>query len=154
MLWGETWSPEMYLEVRHPDVAVVDTDELPAGILGAVDHEQRVIWLSRGLPDHVRRCTLAFEIGRLERGPTRGDHRLGRAADADAAEWAARQLIPLPQLCFAFAACAHLPARRQCTAMARLLGVDEATVRARRRAMTDWEQDAAIDAVSGRPVAV
>lgn len=154
MLWGETWNPVMYLEVRHPDVAVIDTDQLPPGVLGAIDHTQRAIWLATGLPDHVRRCTLAFEIGHLEAGPSRGDHQRGAALDAAAAEWAARQLVPFPELCMALAATCRLPAHQANTAVARMLGVDVATVRARRRSLTDAEQDAAIDACRGLPVAV
>lgn len=154
MLWGNSWQPCVYLEVRHPEWVVVDTDGLQAGVLGAVDYVQRVIWLAEGMTDVQRRCTLAYEIGQLERGPTRHDPVVAVAYARAAADWAARMLVPIEELCMAYASTRCLPGRAMNAEMARLLDVDEPTVRARRRNLTDDEQDAVADAGRGMPVAV
>lgn len=142
---GETaaWNPRAYLRRHHPDVRVIETD-LPGQLLGCVDHEQRVIWLARGLDEVGQRCTLAFEIGQLQRGPTPQDPSLARVHQWVAEEWAAIRLIPFQRMCEAFRTVATIPEA------AALLAVDTPTLRTRLRALTDPEQDAVMAAINCR----
>ncbi|MCW2902895.1 MAG: 42, gp42 [Streptosporangiaceae bacterium] len=143
-MWGETerWCPWDYVREQHPDVQVYEV-ELPGGLLGCIDHERRIIWLQAGIGDVQLRCTLAFEVAHLERGPTPAQPELARARQNDAEDWAARQLIPTNCLVFAFLGFTHLKD------IAVELGVDLPMLRARLRGLTDDEQDAVMDAIRG-----
>lgn len=143
-MWGipELWCPWTHVREEHPDVQVYEV-ELPGGLLGCVDHEQRTIWLRAGMPVAQQRCTLAFEIGHLERGPTPQEPELAQARRNDATDWAARRLIPTSSLVFAFRRSTYLGE------IAVDLGVDLPMLRARLRGLTDDEQDAVMDAIRG-----
>jgi hypothetical protein len=131
---SKRWRPRDYLQSRYPEVQVHDYD-LPDRLQGCVDHEKRIIWLDRSLTYAEWRSTLAYEVGRLQLGPTPDDACLAAAHQRDAAEWAARMLIDSEDLVDAFA-------RASChSEVAALLEVDLPTVRARLRGMTDGEQD-------------
>lgn len=109
--------------------------ELPGGLMGCVDHEQRVIWLTTGLTQAERRCTIAHEVGHLERGPAPDDPALADQEERAVDAWAARLLIPTGALVRAFQWSQHLDE------VAEELWVDERMLRARLRALTDDEQD-------------
>lgn len=144
MYWGETaerWCPAGFLSSRHPDVRVYEVD-LPGRLLGCIDHDQRIIWLRAGLSDVVRRCTLAYEAAQLEQGPTPEDPCLAAAHQRAATEWAAQMLIPSEMFAAAWADCLDL------ATMAAFCEVDLAMFRARMRAASDADQDAAIDAIA------
>lgn len=133
--------PETYLQERHPDVRVIQTD-LPGQLQGCVDHAQRIIWLDWDLDPVARRCTLAYEIGQLEQGPMPTDRRLAVAFRRAAEEWAALMLVPTEAFAAAWGGCLSL------TTMADQCGVDLATFRARIRAASDADQDAAMLAIT------
>lgn len=135
------WSPSEHLHQRHPDVRVVEDRELPGGLQGCVDHEERIIWLDVRLSPVARRSTLAFEIGQLQQGPTPLDPRLAAAHRLAAADWAARMLIHIDDLVDSFACCDGY------AAVAERLGVDVPTVRTRLRGLTDAEQDGVLEAI-------
>jgi hypothetical protein len=131
---GSRWDPDKYVREQHPDVRVIDAC-MSGRVLGGVDHEDRTIWLNKGLSPAARRSTLAYEIAHLRQGPTPADARLAAAHQRDAAEWAARMLIDSDDFVAAFGvACDY----REVAAM---LDVDVPTVRARLRGLTDGEQD-------------
>lgn len=133
--------PRAYVRERHPDWEVVETSRLPAGVLGCVDHERRIIWLASGLSEAQQRCTLAYEIGQLQQGPTPRDPCLAAAHQRAAADWAAMLLIPSEDFAAAWGMYPDLPS------MAASLGVDLPTFRARIRAASDADQDAAVEAM-------
>lgn len=120
--------------------------ELPAGLLGCVDHDKRIIWLTTGMTQSERRCTLAHELGHLERGPAPVDPAAAEAEERAIDEWAARLLIPRCALVRAFQWSQYLEE------IAEELWVDLKMLRARLRAMTDEEQDAVMEALR-RPAA-
>lgn len=136
----ERFSPLAYVRDRYPDVRVIEMD-LPGRIQGCVDHEQCIIWLSAGLTEVQRRCTLAYEIGQLQQGPTPKDPCTAAAHQRAAEDWAARVLIPEDGLMAAFRFSCNLPM------IAAYLHVDLPTLRARLRGLTDSEQDAVMAAV-------
>lgn len=142
-MWGEfrQWDPWAYVRERHPDVQVVEMD-LPGRLQGCVDHQRRIIWLARELNEVQRVCTLAYELGQLEQGPTPEDPCLARARQQAAQEWAACRLISSRRLLEGFALSFDLPT------IAAFLGVDVPTLRTRVRGMTDEEQDCAMAALS------
>lgn len=141
---GETapWRPESYLREHHPDVRVFEVD-LPGGAQGCIDHDQRVIWLDRRLSPVERRCTLAYEMGQLQHGPTPEDPCLAAAHCRASEDWAARMLIPTSLLLDGFRCYSYIPA------IAEGLEVDAATLRTRLRNLTDEEQDAVMDVIRG-----
>lgn len=135
------FSPEAYLEENHPGVRVCETSLLPGGVQGCIDHEKRIIWLAANLSPAARRCTLAFEIAQLEFGPTPSDPCLAAAQRRAATDWAALMLVTTEDFAGAWAGCLDL------VAMAAYCAVDVATFRARIRAASDADQDAAIVAI-------
>lgn len=137
----EHFRPDSFIRQRHPDVRVEETDLLPNSILGGVDHEKRIIWLARGLSEVQRRCTLAYEIAQFQQGPTPTDPCLAAAYRRVAEDWAALMLVPSEAFVDAWAACLDL------AAMAARVGVDLQMFRARIRAASDADQDAAIAAI-------
>lgn len=144
---AERFCPRQYLYERHPGVRIEEM-ELPGGLQGCVDHEQRIIWIATGLTRVQRRCTIAYELGQLRQGPTPTDPYLAAAHRRAAEDWAARMLIPTAQLLDGFRCCSDIPS------IAEGLGVDTPTLRARLRNLTDEEQDALLDVIRGmRPVA-
>lgn len=138
----ELFDPERYALQHHPGVEVIETDRLPGRVLGCVDHVKGIIWLARGLSEVERRCTLAFELGQLEQGPTPVDPFLAAAHQRSAEDWATRMLIPAECLFSGFRLSRELPV------IAAFLQVDLPMLRARMRAMTDEEQDAAMAAIA------
>jgi Zn-dependent peptidase ImmA (M78 family) len=134
------FNPEAYLEQNHPDVRVYERP-LRGGVQGCIDHEQRIIWLDATLSPAARRCTLAYEIAHLEFGPTPSDPLLASAHQRAATEWAALMLVPTEDFVEAWAGCLDL------VAMAAYCAVDVATFRARIRAASDGDQDAAFEAI-------
>jgi hypothetical protein len=136
----EPWSPWRHLREQHSDVCVYEL-ELPPGLLGCVDHEQRIIWLDSRLTQAERRCTLAHEIGHLERGPGPCDPLGGSIEERLIDEWAARQLIDGDSLARAFQWSPFLPE------IATELWVDLHMLRTRLRAATDEEQDRIMSAI-------
>lgn len=142
-MWGNrnTWDPWTYVEQRHPDVQVV-TRKLQGRIQGCVDVKKQIIWLSEDLTPVQARCTLAYEIGHYEQGVTPGNPCQARAAQKAAEEWAALMLIPSEEFATAWANCLDLPS------MAARCGVDLPTFRARIRAASDADQDAAMTAIA------
>lgn len=137
----------MYLHEHHPDVQVRE-DDLPGGLQGGVDHERRVIWLDARLSPVARRCTLAYEIGQLQHGPTPPDPCLAAAHRRDAEDWAARMLLPTDVLMAGFAVSSYIPD------IADHLGVDSAMLRSRLRGLTDAEQDLVMDTIRGMQAVV
>lgn len=129
------WDPWTFVRERHPRVQVIETTELGGRVLGCIDYQQRIIWLAKGMSDVQARCTLAFEIGQWQQGPTPADPCLAAAHRRDAEDWAARMLISAGQLVDACRAASTVQGA------ALLLEVDSATVRARFRGLTDDEQD-------------
>lgn len=137
-----SWSPWRHLRRRFPAVQIFEI-ELPGDYLGCVDLDRGIIWLDSRLTCAERRCTLAHEIGHLERGlPC--DHGVSNATDATERaidEWAARLLIPAHSLAQAL---------RWATTLedaADELWVDVPTLRARLRGLTDAEQDEVMEAM-------
>lgn len=136
------FSPEAYLEENHPGVRVCETDLLPDGVQGCIDHTKRIIWLAAKMSPAARRCTLAFEIAQLEFGPTPSDPCLAAAQRRAATDWAALMLVSPEDFAAAWGGCLDL------VAMAAYCAVDLATFRARIRAASDTDQDAAIEAIA------
>jgi hypothetical protein len=143
-MWGtpNQWDPRAFVQEKHPRVRVVETDKLPAQLLGCVDHEDRIIWIAAGLDEARYRCTLAFEVAQLQQGPTPDDPCLARAYQRAAEEWAALMLIPTDAFVAAWVGFLDL------RSMAARLKVDLATFRARIRAASDADQDAVMDAIA------
>lgn len=79
----------------HWDVVWCD---LPAGVLGATDHEARQILMQRGLLQAQRRSTLCHELEHVERGPLPVDDVLAAREEAAVEQAAARRLISLEAL--------------------------------------------------------
>lgn len=77
---------------HHPRIHIYEA-ELPDGYLGCTSHDDGVIWLDSRLNQAERRCTLAHEIGHLERGPVPTDPLLLVAEELAVEQWAARRLI-------------------------------------------------------------
>src|SRR3712207_2119292 len=99
------WSPWRHLRERWPEYRVheIEFDALPGGHdhLGAVDHDQRIIWLDSRLLCREQRATLAHELGHLELDYSwRG--RWVTESETKVDRWAARRLITLPELLHAF----------------------------------------------------
>lgn len=137
---GQAFNPEHYLRQQHPGVQVLTT-ELPQPIQGCIDHEQRIIWLDSRLSPTARRCTLAFEVAQLELGPTPADPLLAAAHRRSALDWAALMLISSEMFAAAWSNYLDLPS------MATACQVDLATFRARMRAASDADQDAAVEGI-------
>lgn len=119
----------------------METD-LPGRLQGFLERDKGIIWLSVGLTPVERRCTLAYELGQLEQGPTPMDHCMAAAHERAAVDWAARMLIPSELFAQAWGGCLDL------AAMAAFCDVDLAMFRARIRAASDADQDAAIEAIA------
>lgn len=139
---SERFRPDSYVRQQHPAVRVLEM-ELPGDIQGCIDFEQRIIWLDSRLTVVQRRCTLTFEVGQLQQGPTPNDPCLAAARQRAAEDWAARMLIPTGCLMGAFRISYDL------AVIAAYLEVDLPLLRARLRGMTDGEQDAAMAALQG-----
>lgn len=135
------WEPMQYLEEQHPDVRVVEW-ALPAPLQGCVHHKKRTIYIRPGLSPAAYRSTLAYEIAQLQQGPAPVDACLAAARDRAAVEWAARMLISSEEFAAAWGECLDLEA------MAASVGVDVPMFRARIRAASDADQDAAIEAIT------
>jgi hypothetical protein len=142
---GAPWSPWRHLRQRHPGVRVKET-ELPCGVLGCIDHYQKIIWLDSRLLSREQRATLAHEIGHLEL-----DHFMhGKwisAPEWKVDRWAARRLIPFVDLLRAFQWSDDLEE------MAEELWVDRHTLGTRLRCLTDDEQDQVMKAIERRRAA-
>lgn len=141
------WSPEAHVREQHVGVRIVEM-ELPGQLQGCVDHEQRIIWLAKGLSCAQRRCTLAYEIGQLEQGPAPADPCLAAARQRAAEDWAARMLLPIDRLLVGFSVSHELPQ------IADYLEVDTPTLRARLRGLTDEEQDSIMETIHGMQATV
>lgn len=137
---AERWCPAGYLRHRYPDVRVYEM-ELPGRLQGCVDHEQRIIWVAAGLTPAAHRSVLAYEAAQLEQGPTPADPCLAAARERAALDWAAGMLIPTDLFAAAWANCLDL------AAMAAYCEVDVPMFRARIRAASDADQDAALAAI-------
>lgn len=111
-------------------------------VQGCVNVRRRIIWLDEGLSPVQARCVLAYEIAQYEQGPTPTNPCMARAAQRSAEEWAALMLISSDEFVGAWANCLELPA------MAARCGVDLPTFRARIRAASDADQDAAMHAIA------
>lgn len=109
--------------------------DLPGGIQGCVDHERRIIWLSKNLTRVERDCVLAYEIGQLLQGPTSSHPCLAAAQRRAAEDWAAQMLIPTEEFLAGFAVSFDL------REIADYLEVDLRTLRTRIRGGSDEEQD-------------
>jgi Zn-dependent peptidase ImmA (M78 family) len=109
--------------------------DLPNGIQGCIDHQQRVIWVAKNLTAVERRCTEAFEIGQLLQGPTSLEPCLAAAQRRAAEEWAAQMLLPTEEFLEGFRVSFDL------REIAAYLDVDLPTLRTRIRCGTDEEQD-------------
>lgn len=142
-MWGsrDAWDPRTYVELRHPEVRV-EVMELQGRVQGCVDVDRRVIWIDAKLSPVQARCALAYEIGEYEQGPTPADPCMARAHQRAAQEWAALMLISSEEFVAAWANCLDL------ASMAARCGVDLPTFRARIRAASDAEQDAAMAAIA------
>lgn len=134
------WSPWRHLREHYSDVRVYET-ELPVRLLGCVDLDQRIIWLDSRLTQAERRCTLAHELGHLDRGVVCCDPVAAEVEERAIDGWAARMLIPVGSLVRAFQWSCHLPE------IADELWVDLHMLRARLRGLTDCEQDLVIEAM-------
>lgn len=133
------WEPEQH--AREVGVTVVEWD-LPGRLQACCDHKRRTVWIARGLNPAQRRSAIAFELGQLQQGPTPSDPCVARAYQRAAEEWAALMLISSEEFVAAWTNCLDL------AAMAAGCGVDVATFRARIRAASDADQDAAIEAIA------
>lgn len=134
------WDPEQH--ARSEGIEVVETRQLPARVQAAVDHVRRIIWLAAGLSPAQRRCAIAYELGELHQGPTPSDPCLAAAYRRAAEEWAALMLISTELFIAAWVGCLDLPL------MAAFCAVDLPTFRARIRAASDADQDAAVQAIA------
>lgn len=134
------WSPWRHLKDQFPDVEVYEI-EFSVKMLGCVDLDKRIIWLDSRLTQAERRCTLAHELGHLERGVVCCDPLAAENEERAIDEWAARMLIPAGSLVRAFQWSSHLPE------IADELWVDLHMLRARLRGLTDCEQDALMEAI-------
>lgn len=112
-------------------------------MLACVDLDKRLIWLDSRLTQAERRCSLAHELGHLERGSL-CDPAAHTAEERAVEEWAARRLIDAHALSHALQWSCHLDE------VAEELWVDEHLVRARLRCLTDDEQDVIFQAIDRR----
>lgn len=138
---GETgrWSPWRWLRETHPDVRVYELD-LPPGLMGCLDHHQRAVWLDSRLTEVERTCTLAHECGHLALDAVI-DKMVITAHEWKVDQWAARRLVPVRCLARAFTWSSQL------SEIADELGLDQRTLRARLRGLTDDEQDVVMEAI-------
>jgi Zn-dependent peptidase ImmA (M78 family) len=86
------WSPWRHLREQHPNITVYEYD-LPGAYLGCVDHDKGLIYLDSRLNQAERRCTLAHEIGHLERGPVPPAPLAAIREELEVDRWAADKLI-------------------------------------------------------------
>lgn len=142
---GRPWSPWRHLRTRFRDVRVYEL-ELDGDLLGCVDVDRRLIWLDSRLTEAERRCTLAHELGHLERGSACSPGAGSREEQA-VEEWAAVRLIDARALARA------LQWSCRVEEIADELWVDEHAVRARFRTLTDEEQDLILVAIEKTRVA-
>ena len=142
-MWGNSsrWDPWAYATERWPDVQVVEAP-LPGSVQACYDPGQRIIWLDAALTRVEARCALAYQLGHLEYGPNPQDPYLAAAHHRAAVEWAALMLVPSDVFAAAWAGCLDL------AAMAAYANVDLSTFRARIRAASDADQDAAVEAIA------
>lgn len=138
------WSPWRHLRDNWPQFTVYEYD-LPDGVLGCTNYRD-AIWLDHRLNQAERRCTLAHELGHLERGPLHPDatQAMLDAEEIAVDQWAARKLITSRDFIAAFSWSLDLHE------MAEELWVDVPTLRARIRVGTDEEQDAVMAAIARR----
>lgn len=136
----ERWCPDEYLRSRYPSVRVEET-ALQGRLQGCLERDKGIIWLSIGLTPIERRCTLAEEIGQLHLGPTPEDPCMAAMHRRAAVDWAARMLISSEEFVEAWANCLDL------VTMAAYCDVDLPMFRARIRAASDADQDAAMTAI-------
>lgn len=123
---------------------LLDWAELPGGLMGVTDHQQRTITLDSGLLQAERRCTLAHELEHVDRGPAPADAVLGAREEATIDRIVARRLIRMEALADALAwAHNHHEAADE-------LWVDEPTLRARLHHLADSERDYLRDRLSDR----
>lgn len=139
------WSPWHYLHTRFPDVEVYET-ELAGDMLGCVDIAGRRVWIDRRLTSAEKRCTVAHELGHLERGSLCAPG-AESAEERAIEEWAARRLVDVRALARALQWSADVHE------IAEELWVDEHIVRARFRSLTDEEQDLVLAAIERMRVA-
>jgi hypothetical protein len=139
------WSPWKWLRDEHPDFRVHEA-ELPAGLMGCLDHHRRTVWLDSRLTDVERLSTIAHECGHIELDVASGLH-VVQAPEWKVDRWAARRLMPVRCLQRAFTWSSSLPE------IADELGVDQRMLRARLRCLTDEEQDVIMDAIARMRVA-
>lgn len=140
------WSPWRHLQDHHTGVEVFEA-ELPPGWLGCLDPGRRVIWIATGLTQAERRCTLAHEVGHLERGPVPTDPVLLAAEERAVDQWAATRLIPTAALLTAVQWSSHLHE------IAEELHVDQRMLRARLQCLDLDERDDVIEAIRRRAAA-
>lgn len=117
--------------------------ELEHGLLGLLDHAQRIIYLDSRLLCRERRSTLAHECGHLTLD-TKVNGVWIPAPEWKVDRWAARRLIHTKDLLRAFQWTSDLDE------MAEELWVDKHTMRTRLRCMTDEEQDSVMEAIGRR----
>jgi Zn-dependent peptidase ImmA (M78 family) len=127
------WSPWRHLREQHPNVQVYDY-ELPGTYLGCTDHVKQYIYLDSRLNQAERRCTLAHEIGHLERGPVPKAPLAAVREELEVDRWAARQLIRVQDLIAAFRWTSNL------NEAAEELWVDQHMLLARLRYLSDAER--------------
>jgi hypothetical protein len=108
--------------------------------MGCLDHHRRAIWLDSRLTHVERHCTLAHELGHLTLDTVQGEE-VATAGEWKVDRWAARRLIDLRCLERGFTWSSQL------AEIADELGVDQKTLRARIRTLTDEEQDAVMTAI-------
>jgi hypothetical protein len=117
------WNPWRHIGDNYPHITVVRDIELPPQVWGMTDG--RRVWLCKKLNQVRRRCTLAHEIGHLERGITPLDERGLAREERIVTELAARRLITLDDLV------AALRWTREPAELADALWVDVPTLKAR-----------------------
>jgi hypothetical protein len=95
------WSPWRHLRENHPTITVYEY-ELPGTYLGCTDHDKGLIYVDSRLNQAERRCTLAHEIGHLERGPVPKQPLAAIREELAVDKWAAEKLIRVQDLISAF----------------------------------------------------
>ena len=126
-----------------PDWTVIFAD-LPDGMLGATDHQRKVIYLDRGMTQAQRRATLAHELQHVHRGPVSAA--LVEQDEQDVDHAASRELIPIESLVSAVKWCHH----GDLDELADELWVDRDTVETRLRNLHPAERHAITRAVEAR----
>jgi hypothetical protein len=129
--------PWRTLRDRHEDVIVSCRHGLPDRIMGLQVGSR--IWLTRGLTQAERRCTLTHELVHRERGPVPTDPVGAAREERVVDEISSRRLIPLDALIDA------LRWTRQSHELAERLWVDEPTLHTRLDTLDDRELDALRD---------